>query len=353
MDYLALEKSLQRQLLSPLYLFYGEETYLRDRMLERFKALLPGEVRDFNLDIIDGNETDITAIINAAVTLPFMAERRLVIVKNADFFKARRRKSPSSDNGAETGDDTADQEKASPADDALLKYLDNPPVTTCLIFCTDSVDKKRKIFKMLQKNGQVVDFSPLKGRDLNEWINKRARQLGKVMEPAAMAVLVTAVGNDLRQLNTELEKLACHAAAEKIAAADVEIMVSKTAELSIFDLVDAVGERKYKKAIRMAREMVFLGEPVIRLIYMITRQFRLIIQAKALMEAGYTPQHVVENLRVHQFVAQKCVRQAGNFHMPELQKALAKILSADADIKQGRQDPVLALELLIISLCEK
>lgn len=345
MDYLGLEKSLQRQLLSPVYLFYGEETYLRDRILERFKGMVPEGIRDFNLDIVDGRDTGVEAIVNMAETLPFLADKRVVLVKDADFFKARRKSM------SETGEEKA--EKANSTDDILLKYLENPANTTCLILCTESVDKKRKIFKAIEKNGQVVEFALLKGQELNDWIDRRARKLGKVIEQAAMAGLVTAVGNNLQQLNTELEKLSCYSATEKISAADVGLMVSKTAELSIFELIDAVADRNYKRAVKMARETVFLGEPVIRILFMVARQFRLITQVKGFQEAGNTDKQVAGLLQVHPFVAQKCIKQARNFTMQEALAAMEKILGTDLDIKSGRQEPMLALELLIIALCDK
>lgn len=347
MDYTALEKSLQRQVISPVYLFFGEEAYLRDSFVKRFKELLPEEVRDFNMDIVDGRETGLEAIVGMAMTLPFMADRRLVIVKDAGFFKAKRK---SQDDREDAGEEKED--KTNSAEKSLLAYLENPVSSTCLIFCTDSIDKKRKIYKAIEKNGQVVEFSSLKGKELNDWIDRKARNLGKIIEPAAMAGLVTAAGSDLQQLSNEIEKLSCYSNSEKITVSDVVEMVSKTAELSIFELVDAVGERNYKKAIKMAREMVFLGEPVIKIIFMIARQFRLIIRAKDLHNRGYADKQVAGQIQVHPFVAQKCIKQSRNFSMTELKLAMEKILAADSDIKTGRQEPMLSLELLIISLCE-
>ena len=350
MDIKALENSLKRQVISPVYLFYGDETYLRDQYLEKFKSLLPDECRDFNMDIIDGRDTALGSIINMATTLPFLAEKRLVIVKNADFFKAKRKNQRKGDKGEK---DEAVEEKPDSSEDNLIGYLESPVDSTCLIFCTDSVDRKRKIYKRIEKNGQVVQFAQLKGRDLTEWINRTARKLGKTIDPAAAAGLVTAAGNNLRQLRTELEKLACYSDSSVITAADVEMMVSKTAELSIFELVDAVGDRNYSKAIRLAREMVFLGEPVIRILYMIARQCRLLLQAKSLLETGVSARETAGLMQVHPFVAQKCIGQARNFTPGELKSSLEKILETDADIKGGKQEAVLALELLIIALCEK
>lgn len=362
LDYTALEKSLDRNVISPVYLFYGEETYLRDKVIERFKTLVPSEVRDFNLDIVDGRECSVDEILSMANTLPFMSERRITIIRNADFFKTRRKSKSEKEAGTGEGnsetesgvsEEGGEEDKLSPFDDALIAYLENPPDTTCLVFVTDSAEKRRKTYKLIAKKGQVVEFLPLKGRELNEWVSRRARQLGKVAEPAAVAILITAVGNNLQQLNSELAKLTCYSHTEKISAADVELMVSRTAELNIFELVDAIGERNYKKAVRMTREMVFQGEPVFRLLFMIARQFRLIVKTKSMLDAGGTAQYVAEQLKVQSFVAQKCIRQARNFSMPELVAAMEKILDTDARIKSGRQEQVLALELLIIALCEK
>lgn len=350
MDYIGLDKSLERKLISPVYLFYGEETYLRDKYIQKFMALIPEEVRDFNMDIIDARETDIGSIVNLASTLPFMSERRLVIVRNAEIFKSRK-KSGAEDKGDSKTDSKT--EKVNPADEVLLRYLEDPPVTTCLIFCSDSIDKKRKTYKSLEKNGQVVEFTPLKGQQLNEWIDRRARNLGKIIEPVGMASLITAAGNNLWQLNAELEKLSCYARTEKITAADVEVMVSKTSEFSIFELVDAIAERNRANAIKMAREMVFLGEPVIKILFMIARQFRLLLLTKTLLQQGNVEKSLAGLLQAHPFVAQKCAKQARNFSVQELKAAMGKILDADADIKTGQQEAVLALELLIVSLCEK
>lgn len=362
MDYSALEKSLDRNVTSPVYLFYGEETYLRDKIIDRFKALIPAEVRDFNTDIIDARERGMEEILGSAATLPFMTERRVVIVRNADFFKPRRKNKNDKETAGEDGTDQTQteaeeeentEERSGSVDAALLTYLENPPDSTCLIFLADSVDKKRKIYKMIEKKGQVVEFSPLKGRELNEWVNRRARQLGKAIEPAGVAGLITAVGSDLQQLNSELGKLACYSETETISASDVASMVSRTAELNIFELVDAIGERNYQKAIRMTREMIFQGEPAFRLLFMIARQIRLIMSAKSLLMTGNPDKYVAEQLKLHPFVAQKCIRQARNFSLSELVSDMEKILATDAGIKSGRQEQVLALELLIIALCEK
>lgn len=356
-------------MLSPVYLFYGEEAYLRDQYLERFKSIIPSECRDFNLDVADGRETGVDDIVNLATTLPFLTEKRVVIVKNADFFKARRKtqgrngsvQGELGDEGEEVSPeenifgDLKNNQKASPKpkENALERYFDMPLESTCMVLCTDSVDRNLRVFKKVVKVGQTVEFSPLKNRELVLWIESRARQLGKIIEPGAVAKLVTAVGNNLRQMNSELEKLACFQDRTAITEDDVTLLVGRTVELSIFELVDAIGGRKTQEAIRMTREMVSDGEPVLRLLFMIARQFRLLLRAKSCTETGIPEREAAAVMQVHPYVAQKCINQARNFYFNELKIAMEKILATDLDIKTGRQEPVLALELMIVALCDQ
>jgi DNA polymerase-3 subunit delta len=354
LDYQGLVNSLERKLVSPVYLLYGEETYLRDEVVNMFRdRLLPDEVREFNLDILDGRETALDEIATLAATLPFMAEKRVVIVRDADFFKSRRKaKDESKDREKTAAGDEAKEEKSPAGEKALLEYLENPSASTCLVFSAGSVDKKKKLYKTIEKNGQVVEFSPLKGRELNLWLERRFASAGKKMEPAAMAELITAVGSNLQQLDGEAEKLISYTGRRvQIKNDDVAVLVGKTTELSIFELVDAVGERRYEKAVKMMRDMVTYGEPPIRILFMVARQFRLLLQVKVLHGTGYTEKQIASRLQLHPYVTGKCIRQSRNFQQEELEKSLEDILEADVAIKTGRQEPLPGMEILLAYLC--
>lgn len=343
MDYQGLVNSLERRLVSPVYLLYGEETYIRDEVINMFRdKLLPPEVQDFNLDILDGRETAPDVIATLAATLPFMAEKRVVIVKEAEFFKSRRKNK----------DENAEVEKSPAGEQVLLDYLNAPATSTCLVFSTGAVDKKKKLYKAIEKNGQVVEFSPLKGKELNLWLEHRFAAAGKKIEPPAAAELITAVGNNLQQLVGEAEKLISYTGQRTtIKKDDVTTLVGKTVELSIFELVDAVGERRYEKAVRMMREMVIYGEPPVRLLFMIARQFRLLLQVKVLHSTGCVEKQIASKLQLHPYVTGKCIRQSRNFQREELEQSLEKILAADVAIKTGQQEPLPALEILLAHLC--
>jgi len=346
LDYQGLVNSLERNLVSPVYLLYGEETYIRNEVVNMFPdRLLPAEVRDFNLDILDGRETGPEEIATLAATLPFMAEKRVVIVKEAEFFKTRRK-------NKEENADAVKDEKSPAGENALLEYLNAPAASTCLVITAGSVDKKKKLYKAIEKNGQVVEFSPLKGKELTLWLERRFTGAGKKIEPAAAAELITAVGNNLHQLAGEAEKLISYTGQRsQIKKEDVAAVAGKTVELSIFELVDAVGGCSYEKAVRMMREMVTYGEPPVRLLFMIVRQFRLLLQVKVLYGAGCDEKQISGRLQLHPYVTGKCLRQSRNFTREELEKALEEILATDVAIKTGRQEPLPALEILLAHLC--
>lgn len=346
MDYQGLVKSLERRLVSPVYLLYGEETYIRDEVVSMFKdKLLPPKVLDFNLDILDGGQAAPDEIATLAATMPFMAEKRLVIVKNAEFFKSRRK-------NKDENTEEVKEERSPAGEKALLDYLSNPATSACLVFTAGSVDKKKKLYKAIEKSGQVVEFSPLKGRELNLWLEHRFAAAGKKAEPTAMAELITAVGNNLQQLAGEVEKLISYTGQRStVKRDDVTTLVGKTVELSIFDLVDAAGEQKYEKAVKMLREMVIYGEPPVRILMMIARQFRLLLQVKVLHSAGLMEKQIATKMQLHPYVTGKCMRQSRNFQREELEQSLEEILAADVAIKSGQQEPLLALEILLAHLC--
>lgn len=343
MNYQALLNSLKRKVVSPLYLFWGEETFLRDEVLNKFKYdLIPAEVRDFNMDLVDGRSILLDEVVNLASTLPFMSDRRVIIVENADFFGPIKR------GGKEKKDRLKGQEEK------LLEYLKQPVETTSLIFVSDGVDRKKKVFKALQENGFAVEFAPLKNIELNSWVENRARLMGKNIEDEAVAELVTAIGSNLRMLDSELQKLTSFIGDRMVInREDVLELVSKTTDLTIFELTDSVGARDYEKAIKIMRELVIYGEPPIRLLFMVAKHFRTLLQVKALKQAGFADKQVASQLQIHPYVAQKCVRQAKNFSRTELESALERILETDLALKTSSKEPLLALELLFIQLCER
>lgn len=344
--YLDLLKNLERGEVAPVYLFYGEEGYLRAQGEMRFRqSLLPAELADFNLDLLDGEAASGREVVSRAETPPFMAARRLVVVRHARFFSGRGKSKTAPDGDGEA------QADLSPDEPALLTYLKDPLSTTCLIFNTGHpVDKRRRLFKAVKSAGQVVEFTPLSPRDLTRWLNKQARQAGLAIEPEVAALLIERVGRSLFLLASEMEKLTAYAAGgESIGVEDVRRVTVPRVEENIFAVVDAIGERRPARALAGIRELLAAGEPGPVIVAMIARQFRLLVQAIELRETGCPAAELAGRLEVHPFVARKLSAQAGNFTRAQAAGALRELLALDAAVKSGRQDFYPAMELFLLS----
>lgn len=331
--FLELLKNLEQGKISPLYLFYGPEAYLQEKAVERFcQHLLPGETANFNFESLDGEGTSEEEIVLRAQAPPFFASWRLVVVRHAPFFSGSYRSAS----------------RSSP----LLAYFEHPFPTTCLIFTTtQAVDPKNRLYQALIKRGRAVEFSYLSNADLVRWLQKQARLAGKIISPEVALLLVERTGPDLLRLYQEINKLISYAGAEReIREVHVSSLTVPLAEESVFRVVDALGEKRYREALAGIRELLQRGHQAPAILAMVARQFRLILQAKELKEKKEAPTRIAAQLGVPPFVARKLMAQAENFSRQQAVAALSMLLSADEAVKRGKMDFLAAMEMLVLRL---
>jgi DNA polymerase III subunit delta len=336
MQYQSLLNSIERGVLSPVYLFYGEEDYLQESALRALKDFLLNEgTAAFNLDEM-AESVSSAQVVESANTWPVFAEKRLVIVKNPAFLAARK------------GD--GEDEAPSQQDQALLKYLDDPSASTCLVIVVKgTVDKRRKLVKALEKKGVALEFAPLKGEELSFWIKNEAKRLGKGIEPKALEYVIFSTNHKLNSLKNELEKLALYSQKEEtITLEAVERLLTKTSEANIFALVDSIGFQKAENALQELRNLLEKGEPPARILFMIARHIRLILSAKEMAQKGYSEKQITRELSLHPFVTGKIMRQGRNFTYEQLEKGLRLLLDGDVGLKTGTPGRVV-LENIILS----
>lgn len=183
----SLNEDLKTGQFKQIYLLYGEEAYLKKQYKDRFmKAMLPEE-DTMNLAYYEGKNTNPKEIIDLAETLPFFAERRVIVMENTGFFK-----------------------NASPE---LAEYVKQMPETTYMIFVEEEVDKRGKLYKAVKDKGHIVELTRQDERTLVRWILGMAKKEGKQMSESAARYLLAKVGNDMENVQKELEKLLllCHA----------------------------------------------------------------------------------------------------------------------------------------------
>lgn len=319
-----LKEQIQKGQIGKLYLFYGEERFLIQLYEKRMrKALLTPEDEMMNLDVIQSPQ-DITEVESSLETLPFMAERRLVILKESGAF------------------DTKPGNMAQ-----LAEHMKDIPETTVLLCIESKVDKRSKMYKAVQKYGYAVDFKRQSEESLMVWIGQELRRAGIRMDRNTAAYFLGLTGNDMVRIQAELTKLISFAAHKgNIDRNDVDAIVSVTIENSIFKLTDHLGNQQPAAAYRIYRQLLDDNEPVQRIFYMMARQFRLLYRA-SLMQ-GMSPASVAKELGVPSFAAGSYLAQAGKFGTERLAELLRKLLELDVASKTGQISAEQAASLVIL-----
>ncbi|MFQ6057917.1 MAG: DNA polymerase III subunit delta [Anaerolineae bacterium] len=324
------------------YIFHGEDEFSRAEALADMKDRMGDPTwADLNTTILDGRKVTLAELIHTCDAVPFLGERRLVIVKGLLTRLEPKR-----------GEEVS--EEARRFIQGLREYLRRLPESTRLVFLEPrSLSRNNPILKLAQKDerGYVKEFKPPRRDDLNWWITQRVKGKGGDILPGAVTELAAFVGNDLRLLDQEIEKLITYVGgARAISTEDVHLLVSYAQEANVFQMVDALGRRDRRRAITLLHELLDSGQAPAYLLYMITRQFRILMQIKELSQGGASAGEIKARLGLHPFVVDKGLEQARNFSMGQLEAIYGQLLEADTAMKTGRTEPALALDLLIVGL---
>ena len=325
------------------YLFHGEDEFSRSETLAGLKEKMgdPG-LAELNTTIFDGSKVTLGELQHACGSVPFMADRRLVIVEGL-----LTRLGSKGKEGAPAAWQKEYLEK-------LTQYLQRLPETTRLVLVEDRpISKNNPVHRLAlaDEHGHVREFESPKRKELSRWIEGRVRKKGGQINPAAVETLAAFVGSDLRLLDQEIEKLIAYVdRARPISEDDVRLLVSYVREANVFDMVDALGQRDGQQAAKLLHQLLDDGEHPLALLGMIVRQFRIMIQVKELNGQGLSQQDIAARLKLHRFVVKKAVGQAMNFSMEQLETIYRRLLETDVAIKTGRMNEVLALDMLVVGL---
>ncbi|HWR42772.1 DNA polymerase III subunit delta [Sporomusa sp.] len=346
MDYKAVLTAIKQNKIAPSYLIYGEETYhMRQVEQALINCVVAPEDRDMNLIVFE-SDPPVAELVNTIETIPFLGGKNLIIVRNTALFSAGRKSSSEEA-----------QDKADPSTERLLNLFGNMPSYSHVVFITtDKADKRRKIYKSLEKNGLVLEAAPLKGKDLRGWLTERLAELKIKMATDAQEHLLAAVSMmpqvSLDFINNELEKVILYTADKTlITRQDLLQILSAVPEVSIFAMVEALSQRQTPQAIALLREELAAGEHPVRILALLARQIRQLWQVKELLNKGYGSREVAESLKVPGFIGEKLAKQSRVFNGAKLKAAMLSLAAADRDLKSSRTGPVV-LEKIIIELCE-
>ncbi len=321
-----------------LYLFYGPEEYLKKYYMDSIeKSIVRDELKAVNRVILDG-KAEIRKIIDTCETLPLFSERKVVIVKNSGLFKSKSGKKTNSGAG-----------KSKAAKDDLSPFLSNVPPYTCLIFSEEDIDKRLKTVDSVKKNGLIVEFPYQKPAELVKWVIKVFKTYNKQIGVQAASELVNKSEQGMNEVLNEINKLVLYLGnGKEVGVEDIEKVCTKSIKSRIFDLTDAIAEKNGTKAFAILEDMVVLKEPMPKILFMITRQLRHLLEMKLFIKEGMGLNEVSSKMGLTPYIAGKISRQAKNFEIEMLGKTLEESLELDIAVKTGKMSDKLAVEMLIV-----
>ena len=319
---------LKQQTFKSVYLLCGEEAYLRNQYKKRLKDAMTDEGDTMNYSYYEGKDVNPRAVIDMAETLPFFAERRVLMIENSGFFKNKC--------------------------DELADYVSSIPESTCLIFVETEIDKRSRLYKEVKKYGRVVEFGIQKEDTLVKWILGMLKKEGKSITKETLQLFLSKTGSDMQTIKNELDKLISFTEGkEVITSEDVEqVCVAQTTN-KIFDMINAIAEGNRKKALELYEDLLSLKEPPMRILFLIARQCNILLQVKAMKNKGYPNKDMASAIGVPPFALGKYATQAAKFKTAMLKNAVAKCVEAEEAVKTGRMNDVMSVEILIMSVFEE
>ena len=328
-----------------IHLFHGEDDFSLREELAALKSPLDADgMLVSNTAPLDGRTLKTGDLLAVCATVPFLGNQRLVVVEGLlGRFESQR-------SSGKRREGRGSRESIEPWK-ALPEALAEMPESTVLVFVDGELSASNPLLRLLAPAAEVREFEPPRQRAVPDWIRARAARLGLPISPRAVALLGELVGNDLRTLSQELEKLSVYAEGRQIEEEDVRDLVASAREASVLAMVDSVVEGRSGQAVRLLEQLRSEGASSTLALNMITRQYRNLVLAKELMLAHLSPAEIGQRLGIRSdFALRKVLEQSRRYSMPQLEAAFARLLEADAAIKRGIYDEDLAVDILLDDL---
>lgn len=346
-----------------LYLFYGEESYLIQQRVKRIvDSLLSPAEHDFNLVLLEADPT-VPELIQLVESAPFFGQNKVVVVKNSRLFQAARRKTAdlaTADSEAEAGGG-ANEDGKDVGDPRLLDLFSRMPAYTTLVFTASKADKRRKLVKVVAEHGQVQElnpFRPLEEREIRNWVETAAADLGKRVQRDAMDHLLAVTGT-MQQISRsflagELEKAALFAGTDPvIGKACLEAVMAAMPEVSAFAMTEALARRDVAQALARLEELFANREPPLKIIGLLAFKVRQWWQVRQVLDRRGSEAELLLLFGPQggrSGMARRIIAQGRSFRSNALKHSLVALADANAAIRSGT-DPKLYLEKVIIDLC--
>ncbi len=298
---------------SNLYLFFGEDSFSALEKLNFWKAEFEKKYGEFNIQIYSESNPSASQIHEALQTLPFLSEKKLILVK--DFLA----------NAAE------------PEQKKLIEHLEDIPDYCVLVFFEDTKpDGRLSLYKKITKLGEKMEFKLLEGFELKKWIEKRAAKINLSLTPNEINYLINNVGPNLWQLHHEIDKISLHKQTTPLSEEQLENLIPPHLATTIWKLTESVSEKKASVALKHLSTLLENNEDLFQIFFMLVRQFRILLQIKNCQDQKLTPPQITKKIKEHPFTITLGLKQSQNFSTAQLEQIYQHLLQIDINIKSGK-----------------
>lgn len=319
-----INQDIKRGNLKPAYLLYGEEAFLRRSYKNRLKDAIVGD-DTMNYNYYEGKDISVDELISVAETMPFFAPCRLIVVENSGFFKRE--------------------------SDRLAEYLKELPETTRLVFVETEVDKRNKLYKRVASKGYAAECKRQTGAELKRWAVRGFAGYGKKLTEATLELFLSKTGDEMENIRREMDKLVSYVGErEIIEAKDVEVITTTQISNHIFDMINEVALGHQAKALMLYADLLSLKEPPMRILFLLARQFHILLQVKELRDRGADKSEIASACKLQPFVVGRSLSQASRFTAEQLYRYVERCIELEDMVKKGNLKDQLAVELLIVEL---
>lgn len=331
--YRQFKKDLSQGQLGSLYIFHGEETYLRDHYLDQVKkALIPEGMEAFNYHPLSGKGLTVQRLGEVVDALPMMSEHTLLVVNDYDLFKAPERERT-----------------------LMAQLIEELPEYCCLVFLYDTIPYKsdarmKKLAGALKARGQVVEFARQDQRDLMDWVRRRFRALNRDIDPQDAQYLIFLCGDLMNGLIGEIEKIGAYSKGPRISRQDIDTVAIPVIDAVVFQMTDALTQGQHAKALSILHDLFRLQHAPIMLLAVLGKQMRQLYASRVVLEAGQGTSALMELWGMRSaYPAEKLMRAARHYELPWCRWAMARCAQVDLAMKSvsGADSQDLMLSLLL------
>ena len=336
--------SLQKSELKHVYLLAGEEHYYIEKAREKLFAQLfasPQEQAGALQKLTGVLDTD--DLVGLIETAPFFASKNVLLLQDTSLFKENKEEGDSKKPG-----------KDKKMERLLATLADMPEFSYVIFVQNGKADKRRKLYKAIEKCGAVLEADAVRAWNINDWLQGKLQSMNKDMDREAMAyfsgVVSTMQTISLEFLDKEFDKLALFTKERQITKDLLTKVFAGLPEVSVFAMLDAISERKAKKAMQLLRRQLNDGTYFTVILALLTRHVRQLWQAQTLQKQGIRGKALAKPLELNPFIAEKLGRAAMQFPEAVLKRNMLELIDADYFLKTGQAGEEV-LEHVVIDLC--